>query len=145
MYSFNSKLWIQSWIIFFCVMPLSIGESSKPESAEGLAVQEFSTENGLKLSKKAVESLELKDLAIQSLDSLSKIPLSSIVYFGAKVGVYRLRNGWYKLIPIEIAKKSEGFCQIKTAEVRPGDRVVIQGVDLLRVAEMEALSAGEDP
>lgn len=105
------------------------------------AILEASQDRGIRLSDKA-----RKTIGIATSPILSKGPHSvtqtSMVYYQDKVGIYRLREGWFKLIELsDIERTSSGFV-LRTFELQSGDEIVVRGTALLRVAEMEAFSGG---
>lgn len=113
----------------------------------GKAVLEASPENGMRLSEKAITTLGLKFRKIEKplplVISFSG-PTSPIVYHQAETGVYRLRDGWIKLIDVEILKSSPGKVTIQSRELKPGDQFVAEGASLLRVTELDVTSGGGD-
>ena len=110
---------------------------AQAEEKQMPAVQETSPERGFRLSKKAVETLELKSAGITTSKTV-KIPTSALVYFQDKVGVYRLRDRWYKLIPGTLSEKSQKSSIFQSSDLTAGDQIVTEGVGLLRVADMDA-------
>lgn len=99
------------------------------------AVTAANEEKGIQLAPKAVQVIGLQTTQISG----TKIPESALVFYQDKVGVYRLRDGWYRLIPLNPVVGSGGYV-LPGAEFLPGDRLVIAGVALLRVAELDAFS-----
>jgi hypothetical protein len=90
--------------------------------------------------------LGLSGLKISS-QGVHTVPARSLVYFQDEVGVYRLRNGWYKLVEIPAPEKKLSGAElvtIRTEELQPGDQVIQTGVPLLRVAELEAWGGSGD-
>lgn len=103
----------------------------------GKAITAASKQTGIQLSEKAVQTLGLKTTTIES-QNIHRLSPKAVVSFQDEMGVYRLRSGWYKLIEIEISSKSAQEIVVKSAELKPGDQIVTEGVGLLRVAELEA-------
>ena len=101
-----------------------------------LAVQEASLKDGFKLSEKAKEVIGVK---VKSLGARPfNVPTSALVFHGDKVGVYRFRDGWFKLIEVQRSGSS-----VSSSELRENDQIAIQGVALLRVSEMDAFGGEE--
>ncbi len=131
---------------FSFLVGVSLSHAQSPEEAEGfragptLAVQEANLKDGFKLSDRAKEviGVKTKKLGIKPFS----VPQSSIVHYGDKVGVYRYRDGWFKLIEVQIIKKSQAV-EISSSELRDNDEVADQGVALLRVSEMDAFGGEE--
>jgi hypothetical protein len=108
-------------------------------SGEQRAILKSSQELGIQLSVKAQENIGIKTTAFKNSKNLL-IPKKAIVYSMDKIGIYRMRDSWFKFIQIEIISKEGSNFIIKTAELKLGDYVVIDGVPLLRVSEMEAFT-----
>jgi hypothetical protein len=109
----------------------------------GNAVPEADAENGFKLSEKAVRTLELGLQAVRPQPTYT-LPRSAVAYFKDEAGVYRLREGWFKLI--EGDAKTSGNQVVFTPKVafRDGDQIVVKGVGLLRVADLDAFGGSGD-
>lgn len=98
------------------------------------AVTAADEHEGIKLSPKAMEFIGLKTEAYNG----QMIPKASLVFYQDKVGIYRLRDGWFKLVPVTFSVSEPSIPQ--SADLRPGDQIVVQGTGLLRVAELDAFS-----
>jgi hypothetical protein len=122
---------------------LSLGSWGRIRAEEpAAAVREASPEKGLRLSEKALETLEVALAPVRSVDGI-EVPIAALVYYQDHVGVYRKRGDWFKLVDITILGKSEARASIRCAELKGGDEVAVKGAPLLRVAEMEAFGGGE--
>lgn len=127
------------------------GHGSEEEGAEesaggvgpGKAITAASKRVGIKLSEKAIQALEIRWQPVQSTTT-HQIPVQSLVMFQSEVGVYRLRDGWFKLAEGKIISRSELSVTFQSGEIRPGDQLVISGVPLLRVTELEAWGGSGD-
>jgi hypothetical protein len=106
------------------------------EERKGKAVYEISAEKGMKLTKAALENIEVKTVKITEGFEAS-VPLSSLVQFQDQLGVYRVREDWFKLIKVEVIKKNYQSAQIH-GDFLPGDSLVIEGASLLRISELDA-------
>lgn len=108
----------------------------------GNAVTAANPETGFQLSDEAFKTLGIKT---QALPGNNTFPKQAIVYFKDETGVYRQRDGWYKLI--EGKAESQGnrvrFVPHNRQDLRAGDQIVVDGVPLLRVAELDAFSSGD--
>ncbi|MBL0250256.1 MAG: hypothetical protein IPQ26_06350 [Elusimicrobia bacterium] len=74
------------------------------------------------------------------------LPKSAIATFKKdETGVYRLQDGYYKLIEGEARPRGllVRFIPHRKKDLRPNDQIVVEGVPLLRVAELDAFSTGE--
>jgi len=117
------------------------GEASS-SVGPGNAVTAADHEKGLQFSAEAVKTLGIKT---QGAPEEFTLPKSAIVTFKDETGVYRQRDGWYKLIGG--AARPQGllvrFIPHRKGDLRPGDQIVVEGAPLLRVAELDAFSTGE--
>lgn len=132
-----SEFILASLILSLTLLP-SIGLS---EERPGKAVFETSPEQGMKLTEKALKNIEVKTTKAVS-GSQYLLPLESLVYFQDQVGIYRLRQGWFKLVKVEVMKKRGKESLVRTNEIQSGDEIAIHGADLLRVSEMDAFGSG---
>ncbi len=116
------------------------GHDDEEESTGGVgpnnAVTAADEHDGIKLSEKAIQTIGLKT-EIWNGDSASG---QTIVYHQDKTSVYRLKDGWYKLVPVTIISKADNLVHITATELVSGDLIATSGVALLRVAELDAFS-----
>ncbi len=137
------KIYLLPFSIF---IGFSFSHAQSPEGVEGfragpaLAVQEANLKDGFRLSDKAKEVIGVKTKKLGTRPF--SISQSSIVHYGDKAGVYRYRDGWFKLIEVQIQNKSQAV-EISSSELRDNDEVAVQGVALLRVSEMDAFGGEE--
>lgn len=166
-YAKTTKQWNSLLISFFSTVLISYGSFSlSPDSARAVedkgvdsqnsakAVLEISKEKGFRLSESALKTIHVATRAIDS-GPVHSVEKRAIVYSRDHVGVYRLREGWFKLIEVEILSHEAGtssssavsnsILKVRSKELEAGDQIAFQGVPLLRVAEMDAFSgsAGE--
>lgn len=113
-------------------------EGESPNVGPGKAVEALG-HDGMKLSAKATAALGLKTVPLKGR-SPYRVPFASLVFFRDEVGVYRLRDGWLKLVEVVVPEKTKLEATIRTSGLKPGDQVVISGVARLRVVEMDATS-----
>lgn len=121
-------------MIFLCVGLMIQGPSSaaehheheEEESTGGVgphnAVTAADAHAGITLSLAAIECIGLATAVYDG----QLIPKAALIFYQDKVGLYRLRDGWFKLVSAD--------------DLRPGDQIVVQGTGLLRVAELDAFS-----
>lgn len=107
------------------------------------AVTAASKEEGIKLSDVAEKNIEIKTQAIAAAGRALSLPSSVLVYSQADVGIYRLRNGWFKFVSVKVLKKSSSSVTLESSEIKEGDSVVTSGADLLKLAELNVWSGGE--
>ncbi|MBK8871775.1 MAG: efflux RND transporter periplasmic adaptor subunit [Elusimicrobia bacterium] len=117
-------------------------EEASSSVGPGNAVTATDQENGLQLSPEAVATLDIKTHPAP-MESL--FPKKAIVTSKDETGVYRLRDGWYKLVQGKTEPQGDRvrFTPHRKQDLRPGDQVVVEGAPLLRVAELDAFSTGE--
>ncbi len=109
----------------------------------GKAITAANKKDGIQLSEKAVKTLGLSYVAATG-DGTFKLPFKTAVFFQDEVGVYRLKNGWHKLIEVQLISKTASEVVVKTAELKAGDQIAKDGVPLLRAAELEAWGGSGD-
>lgn len=101
------------------------GDDGHGETSGGVgpnnAVTAADEHDGIKLSPKAIEVIGLKTAAYDG-----QVPASALVFYQNNSGVYRLKEDWFKLVPV--------------SNLGVGDQIVIQGTGLLRVADLDAFS-----
>lgn len=101
-------------------------EHEEEESTGGVgphnAVTAADAHDGITLSPAAIECIGFATAVYDG----QLIPKAALIFYQDKVGIYRLRDGWFKLVPAD--------------DLRLGDQIVVQGTGLLRVAELDAFS-----
>jgi len=101
-----------------------------------MAVVEANLKDGFRLAEKAKKVI---GLAVKLLGSSPyKIPQSAIVYYGDRIGVYRLRDGWFKLVEIQKVLELNSETTISSSDLKTSDQIAVEGVALLRVSDMDA-------
>ena len=121
------------------LMPLALANAEK---RDGKAVYETSPEQGMKISDIGLKNIEVTLGKVAGSSSFN-IPLTGLVYFQDNIGIYRVREGWFKFIKIKLKSKNADHALIESADLRAGDQFAIHGADLLRVAELDAFGGGE--
>ena len=112
------------------------------ETRKGKAVYETSPENGMKLTDKALQNIEVKTEKLSG-SARHSIPRASLVFFQDDVGVYRFRDGWFKLVKVTVLNKDKAKAEVQGGELKASDSIVVYGADLLRVSELDAMGGGE--
>lgn len=118
------------------VLPLSASAEERP----GKAVFLTSPELGMKIGEKALKNIEVK---LMKFSPPQAFPVESIVRFQDQTGVYRVRQGWFKLVPVQFKSTNEQLVSIQSKDLQAGDEIAVHGADLLRVSEMDAFGSGE--
>lgn len=115
-------------------------EESEEESVGGVgkgkAVTAADEHDGIQLSSKAIDAMGIKTAAYKN----GPIPAPALVRYQENIGVYRLRDGWLKLIPVKVKSMQGDSATILTADLEPSDQIVIVGTGLVRAAELDAFS-----
>ncbi len=108
---------------------------------EGKAIIEVNKERGFKLSMKATKALDLKLANITA--PMFVIPKKALVVSRDIKGIYRLRDEYFKFIPIKNVEPISYGYRVTVKEVKKGDQVVIDGVSLLRVTDTYSTDKSE--
>jgi len=119
---------MRSVLLFYCLLtaltacrePISEGHDAHGPQA----VLESSPSEGFRLAPQALRTLGIETTPLKQ-GRIEEIPRSALVYYQDEVGVYRLRDGWFRLVPLDAPE-----------ELRPGDSVATQGAAYLRVTDM---------
>ena len=119
-------------------------ESQSPGVGPGKAILEANHEKGFRLSEGAFKTIGVKTAAIQAGTGSATVPRAALVFFQGEVGVYRVTDGWYKLIEVQIASRNKETAVVRSNELKSGDQVAITGVGLLRVADLDASGGNEE-
>lgn len=125
-------------VVLTCVS-YSVGadESEAPKSriGPGKAVLEAVEANGIRLSEKAVQNLNLRFSPIAT-DEAAKIPVTALVKFQDFLAVYRKRDGWFKMVEVE-PRIQNGTALIASKDLKLGDEIVVENASLLRVVDLD--------
>ncbi|GIL17063.1 MAG: hypothetical protein BroJett040_08140 [Oligoflexia bacterium] len=92
------------------------------------------SKEGIKLSKEAVETMAIKAMDIGS-QSVS-IPVSALVKIKDEKYVYRLRNGWFKRVEIQVVQKNGNTLTVIISDFVAGDKIVTDGLGFLRTSDV---------
>lgn len=136
--------------LFFCVVIVLLSSTfahseeegkTKDRVGPGKAVIAANEKEGFKLSEKAQQSLNLSFSKITS--SKISVPSDALISFQDFLAVYRLRNGWFRLIEVEPRTQGQQ-ATFTSKELNPGDQVVIANGGLLRVVELDIFGPEAD-
>ncbi len=99
-----------------------------------------------KLSIKAKKILKLKHETISKIGAGTfLIQNQSLVRFGEAFGVFVYRDEWFELIEVKVESKGSKkniMLKVSSKELKASDKIVVEGVPLLRVAQLEASGEG---
>lgn len=108
---------------------------------KGKAITEIDETKGFKLSKEAIKTLKLK---LNTVDGDQfKISKDTLVLSKDNKGVYRFRGGFFKFLPAKIVKENKDEYLVKVDGVDFGDQIVVNGVGLLKVADIYSKDKSE--
>lgn len=116
-------------------------EIKSPASGPGKAVLETLKEQGFRLSEKAKSTVGIKTI---KLTANFQIPGSALIHERGEFGVYIKKGEWFKYIEVEVEKPFATNVKIESSKIHIGDEIVILGVSLLRLAELNLSSGGGD-
>lgn len=109
-------------------------EEASKAIGKGKAIEEVNVDKGFKLADAAIKTIKIKT---QKLDSqILKIFQGTLVSTKDFNGVYIYRNGFFKLIKVDVLNKDKTGYKIKIEEFKAGDQIVTNGADLLNVADV---------
>lgn len=115
--------------------------AAKDRVGLGKAVIAATKEQGIKLSEKALKTLELGFMPLHS--SQVTVPHGALVHFQDFSAIYRLRDGWFRLVEVEPVINGN-HVSFSSKEFKPGDQVVIQNGSLIRVVELDVFGPEAD-
>lgn len=119
--------------------PWAEEEAGEAKVGPGKAVVAANERDGLRLSEQALRALGLVVQEVKTRD-VHAAPAESLVHFRDELGVYRLRDGWFKLLRIKPFDRPGKEVRFRTSELKPGDRIVVRGAAFLRAAELDLAS-----
>jgi hypothetical protein len=103
-------------------------------------ITSFSEEKGFTLSKEATKTFAIETMPITGPNEWT-LPKEALVFSGEKTSVYRVHEGYYKIIDVKVVKKQKsGEITFRSDHLLSGDMIVVKGSGFLRVAEIDATS-----
>ncbi|MBX3022770.1 MAG: efflux RND transporter periplasmic adaptor subunit [Bdellovibrionales bacterium] len=117
------------------------GGGAKDRVGPGKAVIAADKDKGIKLSEKALKTLDLAFVQVQN-PHLS-VPRSAMVYFQDFSAIYRLRDGWFRMVEVEPSINGEQ-ATFSSKDLKQGDQVVVRNGSLLRVVELDVFGPEAD-
>lgn len=115
--------------------------AQKDRIGPGKAVIAANEKEGIKLSNKAVKGLELKYAPVNG--SQITVERNALIKFQDFLAVYRLRDGWFRMIEIE-PKFQGNHAVFSSKDLQPGDQIVVSNGALLRVVELDVFGPEAD-
>lgn len=116
------------------------GSNVGPENG----ITEASKNKGFKLSVEANKNFELKTLKLSGPGPWT-VPLSARMLSQEEDNIYRVREGFIKRIDFNLTSKDRsGKMTIKSADLKEGDEVIIEGVGFIRISELTAFGGAPE-
>lgn len=117
------------------------GEAGSKAIGKNKAIISVDDVKGFQLSKEAIQTLKLKLQTVNGSELL--ITKNTLVTSKGTKGIYRFRAGFFKFLPVVLKKEDKGMYFITVKELGFGDQIVVDGVDLLRVADVYSQDKSE--
>ncbi len=153
----NKKIWA-ILILFLTINSYLFGEESDHDEhsehdkhnehegeskaiGQGKAIIEISEEHGLKLSPEAIKTLGITFMRVESHEFL--IDKTTLITYKRLKGVYRYKEGFFKLFPVILKREVKGQYLVKVKDVEVGDQIVISATGPLRVADLYSTDKAE--
>lgn len=114
-------------------------EEGASRAGPNKALLAISEKHGIQLSDKAKKRLGLTYYSLTNSEVFS-ISNQALVFSRGRVGVYRLREGWFKFVEVQKKQSDASKVSVQSPQLQAGDQIVVQGVALLRVADLDAFS-----
>ena len=92
--------------------------------------------DGFKLADNVVKNFGLK--MIDYKGPAMTLPSEAIFRGLSEVNIYRLRLGHYKRIDFKTLEKTKTSIKLSSSDLAAGDKIVIDGIGFLRIAEIAA-------
>lgn len=105
------------------------------------AIVEVDENKGFKLSPEAIGTLKLKLMSIEAAEF--KITKESLVVSKNQIGLYRFRDGFFKLVKVKIVKELNHKYLVKIDSFKFADQFVTKGIGLLRVSDVYSTDLSE--
>ena len=120
--------------LLFLMATLALSSESQTHTK---AILNYQAELGFQLSPLALKSIGIQSQPWEGSDRFV-MSLKSLVFYRDEIGLYRERGHWLKLIRVKLLKKHPETAEIVCSTLKKGDRIVTEGIALLRVAELDA-------
>ncbi len=147
---FISRILVMCVVFIFCFTIMGENQDEHEHSEESSKSKTIlSVKNGgrrFELSKKAISTLKLKyGPCDHSKDNIVQIPNESLVSFGNEYGIFIHSSDWFELIEVQVESRSKENSIVSADYFSEKNRpceIVVSGVPLLRVAQLEASGEG---
>lgn len=126
----------------FSFLLLNFSAEGPAAIGPGNAVEAYEEARGFTLSAAAIKRIGIKTRPLPAAGEIN-LPAAAVVRSRGATGVYRRREGWFKLVPAEVSAAAPGF-RVRAKDLRAGDEVVEEGAAILRVTDIN-VSEKESP
>ena len=112
---------------------------------EGKAIVDVKNEGeSFKLADEAISLLGLEYGTIKKsvIKNVFIVPTKAIIYFNDEKGIFVKNSGWFKLVDVKLIKRNSNWSQVKSNSLSLGEKIVVSGTGLLRVAHLQASGQG---
>lgn len=121
------------------------GEHGEESFGKGKAITEVKNEG--ESFKLALEAQSLLGLGFGVIEkSVGRgvfiVPTKSLIFFNDEKGIFVKVGDWFKLVDVEMVKKGSNWSQVKSNDLSVGQKIVVAGTGLLRVAHLQASGRG---
>jgi len=106
-------------------------------------ILEANDKDGFKLSPEALKNFEIQTINLSGSGPWT-VPMSARLLAGEETNLYRFREDYYKRIDFKTIKKMNGQLMVSSAELKPGDKLVTNGIGFLRIAELAAFGGAPE-
>ena len=117
------------------------GHGSSKAIGKGKAIEEVDETKGFRLSEEAKETIGVK--LREPSESPLVIPKDALVVSLDKRGIYRYRNGFFKMLPVKIEGEDKKTFTVAVNGLKGGDKIAVGGVGLLRVTDIYSTDTAE--
>jgi hypothetical protein len=97
-------------------------------------VVEASDASGFRLHVAAQQNFGLATIDVKVVGAI-RLPRSALLHSGPSTEIFRLRDGYWKAIPITSVRMHGREVSFSSPELRPGDAVAVQGIGFLKIVE----------
>lgn len=117
------------------------GHGSSKAIGKGKAIEEVDETKGFRMSEEAKETIGVK--LRKPSESPLVIPKDALVVSLDKRGIYRYRDGFFKMLPVKIEGEDKNTFTVAVNGLRDGDEIAVEGVGLLRVTDIYSTDTSE--
>lgn len=109
----------------------------------GKGIVSASEKDGFQISPEAEKNFEIKKTVVSNVSQI-ELPKSAVVTAGMEVNLYRSRQGHYKRVDFVYISRNANKIIVTSKDLKSGDEIVVQGMGLLRIAEIAAFGGAPE-